>query len=148
MKKTVWILLDDRNGSVSQAKGVENELDREKFEVIEKQISYNIFAGLPNFLRGKTLFGLDYKSRSLFGGPMPDIVLSSSRRTVPVARYIKKISGGKTKLVQLMHPGLAGMEEFSLTWSQIQKVYQNEVDSLMQLHNLLPQTNPLLYLLL
>lgn len=114
MKKTIWILLDDRNGSVSQAKGVENELDREKFEVVEKQISYNIFAGLPNFLRGKTLLGLDHKSRLLFGGRMPDIVLSSSRRTVPVARYIKKISGGKTKLVQLMHPGLAGMKEFSL----------------------------------
>ena len=114
MKKIIWILLDDRNGSVNQAKGVENALDKSLFDIVEKRISYNKLAGLPNFLRGKTLIGLDKKSRMLFGGKMPDIVLSSSRRTVPVARYIKKMSDNKTKLVQLMHPGLAGMKEFSL----------------------------------
>lgn len=114
MKRTIWILLDDRNGSVSQAKGVENALDQNLFDIVEKKISYNKLAGLPNFLRGRTLLGLDKKSRDLFGGKMPDIVLSSSRRTVPVARYIKKMSQEKAKLVQLMHPGLAGMEEFSL----------------------------------
>ena len=114
MKKIMWILLDDRKGSSNQAKGVENALDKDIFEIEEKQISYNFLAALPNFLRGRTLLGLDKKSRNLFGGKMPDAVISSSRRTVPVARYIKKMSGEKTKLVQLMHPGLAGMKEFSL----------------------------------
>ena len=43
----------------------------------------------------------------------PDMVLSTSRRTVPVARFIKKQNPG-TKLIQLMHPGRTGLREFDL----------------------------------
>ena len=116
MKKIIWVLLDNRMGSVSQAKGVIEALDKEKFEIVEKKTEYNFLAGLPNFLRGRTLLGLTEKSRRLFGGQMPDAVLSTSRRTVPVARYIKKESGEKTKLIQLMHPGNAGLDEFDLVF--------------------------------
>ena len=113
MKQTIWFLLDDRNGSVNQARGVENALNKEKYIIEEKKISYNFLAALPNFIRGKTLLGVKSCDEAIFN-KIPDIVVSSSRRTVPVARYIKKMSRGKTKLVQLMHPGRVGMKDFSL----------------------------------
>lgn len=113
MKKTLWVLLDSRTGSVGQAKGVIAQLDSEKYDIIEKKLTYNKFSGLPNFIRGKTLVGLAPDSKKQIVPPFPDIILSTSRRTVPVARFIKKFRPS-TKLVQLMHPGHTGLKEFSL----------------------------------
>ena len=113
MKKILWVLLDSRTGSVNQARGVVQQLNPDKFEVVEKTLVYNRLSGLPNFMRGKTLIGLAPKSKHIIIRPWPDIVLSTSRRTVPVARYIKKQSPN-TKLVQLMYPGRTGLKEFSL----------------------------------
>ena len=53
------------------------------------------------------------ESKRIISAPFPDMVLSISRRTAPVARYIKKLSP-QTKLIQLMHPGNAGLNEFDL----------------------------------
>lgn len=113
MQKILWTLMDNRRGSVSQAQGVINALDSEDFTIIEKKIDYTRLSALPNWLRGKTLLGITPESRKAISAPYPDIVLSISRRTVPVARYIKKMSPS-TKLVQLMHPGNTGLREFSL----------------------------------
>lgn len=113
MVKTLWTLMDDRRGSVGQALGVTDALDKNQFEIIEKQIEYTKAAVLPNFIRGRTLLGLTEDSKKIICPPFPDFVLSISRRTVPVARYIKKLSP-QTKLIQLMHPGNAGINEFSL----------------------------------
>jgi hypothetical protein len=113
MVKTIWALMDDRRGSVGQAKGILNALDSAKFNIIEKNIKYTRFAGLPNLLRGRSLLGVARESRQQIIAPYPDIVLSISRRTAPIARYIKKKSP-QTKLVQLMHTGSAGINEFDL----------------------------------
>lgn len=113
MKKILWVLLDSRMGSVGQARGVINFLDKDKFEIIEKNLEYTKLSGLPNFLRGKTLVGLVPQSKKQIISPFPDLVLSTSRRTVPVARYIKK-QNRNTKLIQLMHPGKTGLKEFDL----------------------------------
>lgn len=113
MKKTLWVLLDSRTGSVGQARGVIKQLNAEKFEIVEKKLDYTKLSGLPNFVRGKTLIGLTPESKKSITQPWPDLVLSTSRRTVPVARYIKKQSF-KTKLIQLMYPGRTGLREFAL----------------------------------
>jgi mitochondrial fission protein ELM1 len=116
MIKTIWALMDNRRGSVGQAKGVLNalkELAPTQYTIIEKELVYNQFAGLPNWIRGKTLLGITAKSKAQIKAPYPDLVLSISRRTVPVARYIKKKSPS-TKLVQLMHSGRTGINDFSL----------------------------------
>ena len=63
MKKILWVLLDSRMGSVGQARGVINFLDKDKFEIIEKNLEYTKLSGLPNFLRGKTLVGLIPQSK-------------------------------------------------------------------------------------
>lgn len=113
MKKILWVLLDSRMGSVGQARGVIKFLDNNKYEIVEKNLEYTKLSGLPNFLRGKTLVGLTPQSKKQIISPFPDLVLSTSRRTVPIARYIKK-QNRTTKLIQLMHPGKTGLKEFDL----------------------------------
>ncbi len=113
MKKKLWVLLDSRTGSVGQARGVVQQLNPEHYDITEKVLDYTKFSGLPNFLRGKTLIGLTPASKQAIVAPFPDLVLSTSRRTVPVARFIKK-QNPNTKLIQLMHPGRTGLREFNL----------------------------------
>lgn len=113
MKKIIWALLDDRMGSVGQAKGILQELS-EDFEIVEKKIVYNKYAGLPNFLRGKHfLVGVNKKESDNLVGE-PDIVLSTSRRTTPVALWIKRNSKNKTKIVQLMFSGNYGLGDIDM----------------------------------
>lgn len=113
MKKILWSLMDDRRGSVGQALGIIDALNKNNVEVIEKKIEYTKLACLPNCIRGKGLLGVTNNSKKDIIQPYPDYVISISRRTVPIARYIKKISP-KTKLIQLMHPGICGLKEFDL----------------------------------
>lgn len=112
MKKTIWVLLDDRIGSRHQAEGVADCLKMlYGFEVIPKEISYTWLAALPNIIRGKTLIGVSSLSKKALVAPWPDFVLSASRRTAPVARWIKK-KNPATKLVQLLHIGRVGAKDF------------------------------------
>lgn len=104
MTKTVWILADDRMGNVNQLLGVAEALG---FPYERKDIRYTKWIKLPNFLRGKTLIGLTKESKNILKTEhqWPDFVLSAGRRSFPVALWIKKMSGNKTKIVQLMNPG-------------------------------------------
>ncbi len=103
MKKTLWALLDDRKGSVGQAKGIMEAL-KDNMEITEKQIEYTKFGSLPNWIRGRTKIGLDIKKSDNLSKDFPNIILSTSRRTLPVARYIRKLSGNTSKIIQLMYP--------------------------------------------
>lgn len=106
-------MLDDRKGSVGQAKGVAEALG-ERMRVVEKQLVYNRWGGLPNWLRGRSLFGIDKAKSDNIDKDWPEVVMSTSRRTVPVARYIRKKSQNKTKIVQLMYPdGGVGLREMA-----------------------------------
>lgn len=114
MKKTIWTLCDDRKGSVGQAKGIIMKLG-DDFDITEKEIVYNRWATLPNWIRRSTLLGVDLeKSSPLKGEIFPDAVISVSRRTLPIALWIKKHSQGKTKIIQLMYPGNFGTKQIDL----------------------------------
>jgi len=109
--KTIWVLLDDRAGNVNQCLGVAEALG---LPFIRKDITYNAFAKLPNFVLGTSLCGVSVESRRALNAPWPDLVIAAGRRTAPIARYIKKKNQGKTKLVQIMHPGSVGAADFDL----------------------------------
>lgn len=115
MKKKLWVLLDDRRGSVGQAKGIIEALG-DSLDITEKQVVYTPLASLPNWIRGRSLMGVNTKKSDSFSSPYPDVILSTSRRTLSVARYIKKSSKNTTKIVQLMYPsegvGLKDVEFF------------------------------------
>ncbi len=113
MKKTVWALLDDRIGSVNVVRGVLQQLAEDKYNIVEKEIKYNVWAKLPNFIKGTSLLGIMSQSKQNLCAPFPDLVIAATRRTASVSRWIKKQSGGKTKIVQLLHPGPgAGLSDF------------------------------------
>jgi len=110
-EKCVWVLCDDRAGNVSQCLGVAETLG---LPFVEKTITYNALGGLPNFLLGANTFGITAESKGALVAPWPDLVIAAGRRTAPVARYIKRHSGGKARLVQIMDPGTSGADDFDL----------------------------------
>ena len=65
-------------------------------------------------MRGRFfLFGVNtLKSDKLYG--FPDIVLSISRRTTPIALWLKRKSKGKTTIVQLMFSGKYRLKDIDL----------------------------------
>lgn len=98
----VWVLADDRAGNVTQAIGVAEALG---FSYEIKNIEYTKLGGLPNWIRGKTKIGISESSaQAIQDTPFPDFVIGAGRRTAPIGRYIKKISEGKTKHIQIMYP--------------------------------------------
>lgn len=112
MKTKIWFLLDNRMGSVGQAKGIIQELSPELFEIKTLKLEYNRWAALPNFIRRNTLIGLvKNEAYAEILTQRPDIVVSTSRRTAPVALFIKK-NHKDVKILQLMHPGNYGISRF------------------------------------
>ena len=107
----IWVLLDDRAGNRSQCLGVAEALGL-RFQNFE--LEYVPTAALPNFFMGASYAGLTPSSRINLVSPWPDLVIAAGRRTAPVARKIKKDSGGATRLVQIMYPGDSGLDEFDL----------------------------------
>lgn len=129
MQKNVWILADNRMGNVNQLLGIAEELQM-PFE--RKDISYNGWVKLPNLLRGATLLGLNKESKARLQAPWPAVVLSAGRRSFPVARWIKKMSGGKTKIVHMMNPGSAGFNEADLIVLPVHDQYKGHGANVMQ----------------
>ena len=129
MKRTMWMLLDDRKGSVSQARGVAKALG-DKITIIEKNITYNKLACLPNWFKGRSLIGVNTKKSDDLSAPYPDVILSTSRRTVALARHIRKQSGNNSKIVQLMYPsggvGICDMEKIIIPSHDALKKRQNK----------------------
>lgn len=107
----IWALLDDRAGNRSQVLGVAESLGQ-RFHV--QELTYTAAAALPNFFVGASFAGLTGTSRINLVAPWPDLVIAAGRRTAPIARKIKKESGERTILVQIMYPGDAGADEFDL----------------------------------
>lgn len=107
----IWALLDDRAGNRSQVLGVAEALGL-RFHI--QELAYTPAAALPNFFVGASFAGLTASSRVNLVAPWPDLVIAAGRRTAPVARKIKKESGERTVLVQIMYPGDAGVDEFDL----------------------------------
>lgn len=108
---SVWLLLDDRAGNRAQCLGVAAALG---LPWVERELRYGRLGALPNALLGASFRGLTPESRAVLAPPLPDILIAAGRRTAPVARRIKRLSGGRTFAVQLMHPGWPGASEFDL----------------------------------
>ena len=95
----IWVLADDRAGHANQALGVADALGL-PYEV--KSLEYWGLAKLPNILLGATFVHL---SGDALAPPWPDLVIAAGRRTVPVARAIKRAADARCFLVQCMWPG-------------------------------------------
>ena len=97
----VWALLGPHRGDNNQVLALAEALGL-PFEV--KQLAYNGWRHLRPGLLGERLWSLTAGSRRMIEGLPPELVISTGIRAVPVARAIRRRSGGRTKLVHLGAP--------------------------------------------
>ncbi len=124
----VWVLADDRAGNVNQLLGIAEALS---FPYERKEIRYNKWIRLPNFLRGRTFIGLDSQYKKDLVHDLPDVILSAGRRSFPIARAIKRLTKGKAKIVQLMNP-LNGAYDADLIVLPFHDNYKGKAKNVMQ----------------
>ncbi len=96
----VWVLLGEGAGGNAQMLQLAQALG---WPYVAKQMRYNRFNHLPNPMLGATAVTLDKRRSDALQPPWPDMVIAASRRSAPVARWIKRRSGGQCRLVHLLH---------------------------------------------
>jgi mitochondrial fission protein ELM1 len=97
----IWGLLGHRVGDNNQVLALCEELG---LPFTTLTLRYNLLRALKGKHLGATLATLTRASRQWIDPPWPDLVIAIGRRSVAVARYIRKQSGGRTKLVLIGHP--------------------------------------------
>jgi mitochondrial fission protein ELM1 len=105
----VWLLLGTRRGDTNQLYALARELGL-PFE--DKTLTYNRLRHLP-FLRGAGLLMLTRESRRLIAPPWPRLVIGVGYASVWVARAIRRLSGGRTRIVQVGNPR-TGVDDLDL----------------------------------
>ncbi|HUF86907.1 MAG TPA: ELM1/GtrOC1 family putative glycosyltransferase [Thermohalobaculum sp.] len=93
-----WLLTDDRPGHRTQVLGLARLLG---CPAVEKRLAFGPLNRLPNPLLGDTLLSLDRARSDPLSPPYPDLLIGMGRRVVPVARWIKRRSGGRCRIVLL-----------------------------------------------
>ena len=96
----IWLLLGPRPGDNNQALALGEALG-EPFAV--KTLAYNGFQRFSRWLP-PTLASLRRDCRRDLAPPWPEVVIAVGRRSVPVARWIRARSGGRTRIVRIGHP--------------------------------------------
>ncbi|MEJ5231775.1 MAG: ELM1/GtrOC1 family putative glycosyltransferase [Geminicoccaceae bacterium] len=69
-----------------------------------RRLVLNARRRLPNLVLGASLASVDLAASDPLGPPWPDLVVASGRKSVPAALWIRRASGGRTRLVQIGRP--------------------------------------------
>ncbi|MFN2376060.1 MAG: mitochondrial fission ELM1 family protein [Candidatus Binatia bacterium] len=96
----VWVLFGRGAGGNGQMQSLAEALGW-PYEI--KQLHHNFLQVIPNVLLGATRCTVDRDRSSVLAPPWPDLVIAASRRAAPVAQWIRRQSGGRTRLVHLLH---------------------------------------------
>jgi hypothetical protein len=109
-KPTVWLLMGYRAGENAQILAMGEGLGW-PFE-IKRLVYRNVYfvAGLP---RRVSLLGINRGKSGALVPPWPDLVISAGFRNEPVTRWIKRRSGGRTRIVHIGRTW-AGLRHFDL----------------------------------
>ena len=97
----VWVLLGHRTGDNNQLLRLASEIGL-PFEAID--LGYNALRPLPARIVGAHLVTLDARSRGRIAPPWPKLVLGIGNRSVPASLAIRRMSGGRTRVVRLGNP--------------------------------------------
>ncbi len=97
---TVWILLGNRQGDNNQLIALAEALG---LPYERKRLTYNRLRHIA-FLRGQRLMYLTRKARQTLAPPWPEVVIGLGYDSMPVSRYVRRRSGGRTRLVQIGNP--------------------------------------------
>jgi mitochondrial fission protein ELM1 len=127
----VWCLLGKKAGDNTQVTALANALG---YAFEEKHIVARPWELLTHLSLKVTLAGIDTSASSDLTAPWPDLVISAGRRNEPVARWIARQSGGRSKLVHIGRPWAPlAIWDFIVTTPQY---FLPEQDNI--LHNNLP----------
>ena len=96
----VWLLLGPRPGDNNQALALGDALG---LPYAIKRLDYNMLQRFSLRLP-PTLAALKREYRAALCPPWPELVVAVGRRSVPIARWIKRQSGGLTRIVRIGHP--------------------------------------------
>jgi hypothetical protein len=94
--KRVWVLECHRAGDRAQSIGLAQALG---WPCESKRIVQTWFEFFPNMLLEGTLLGVDRARSSPLEPPWPDLVISAGRMNENVAKWIRRQSGGRTRIV-------------------------------------------------
>ncbi|WP_193371334.1 mitochondrial fission ELM1 family protein [Pelagibius marinus] len=108
----LWLLLDDRPGHTTQAVGLAEALG---WPYETRELRFTLLNRLSNRLLGASRLSLDAGRSDALTPPWPDLVIAMGRRTAPIARWIKRQSGGHSKLVQLGRKAANVAADFDLS---------------------------------
>ncbi|MGD8977877.1 MAG: mitochondrial fission ELM1 family protein [Gammaproteobacteria bacterium] len=96
----VWVLLGKGKGGNVQMLNLAEALGW-PFET--RQLHHNALNRIPNLFLGASVLSVDRARSDPLEPPWPDLVIAASRRSAPVARWIRRQSRGRTRLVHLFH---------------------------------------------
>lgn len=98
---SVWCLLGRKAGDNTQVLALADQLG---WGYQEKRIVARPWELLTHLTLRVTLAGIDRAESSALAPPWPDLVLTAGRRNEPVARWVQRQSGGRTRLVHIGRP--------------------------------------------
>lgn len=130
----VWVLADDKAGHTTQSVGLAEALG---WPYSVKPLYFRGLNRISNRLLGASRLGLDFVRSASLAAPWPDVVVSTGRRTAPVARWISKQSRGRTRLVQLGRKGgdMADSFDVSITCEHFRlPVHPRRIETVIPLH--------------
>ena len=105
-----WLLIGHKAGDNAQLVALAEALGW-PFET--KRMRYRPWELFTTLLSGATLAGINRGESSPLAAPWPDLVITAGRRNESVARWIRRQSGGTTRLVHVGRPW-AALDHFDL----------------------------------
>ncbi len=97
----VWLLIGKKAGDNTQLRALAQALG---WPTIEKRCRYRATELLTNRLLGTTLAGMDRRRSDPLEPEWPDLLLTAGRRNEPIARWVSRQSGGRTRIVHVGRP--------------------------------------------
>ena len=129
IRDEILILSDNRPGNLSQSIGLAQELGFD-YKIIT--LTYNFLVFLPNFLLQNSTIHLSCESKKSLKNInyLPHRIISTGRRSAPVALHLKKQSKNQSKIIQIMNPNLS-LKKFDFVilpqHDEIEKTASNNV---------------------
>jgi mitochondrial fission protein ELM1 len=104
----VWLLHGPKAGDNAQMDAVAAAAaERRPLTIRTRRLAFHAGELLVTLSRRPSLAGLDQGRSDALEPPWPDLVLTAGRRNEPVARWIRRASGGRTRIVHLGRPWAA-----------------------------------------
>ena len=135
-RPVTWVLTGYKAGDNAQVLALADALGW-RYDV--KRFNYRKTELLTNRLLAVTLAGIDKTSSSELSPPWPDLIITAGRRNEPVARWIRKQTGGRTRLVHVGRPW-APLDVFDLIVTTPQYFLpgrQNVLKNFLPLHGVM-----------